>query len=76
MQFVSVKSNFLKWIKKDQIYFINRHNHVASLYCLKETWVIDGGPREVNDIIKHYSRGEFGNVQNPNFDALFDLFLK
>ena len=63
MQFVSVKSNLLKRIKKDQIYFINRHNHVASLYCLKETTVIDGGSRDVNDIIKHYNRGEFGNLQ-------------
>ena len=76
MQFVSVKSNFFKWIKKDQIYFINRHNHVANLYCLKEAIVIDGGPREINDIIKHYNRGEFGNVPNPNFDVLFDLLLK
>ena len=76
MQFVSVKSNFLKWIKKNQTYFINRHNHVASLYCLKEATVIDGGPREVNDIIKHYSRGEFGNVQNPNFDGLIWFIFK
>ena len=42
----------------------------------KEATVIDGGPREVNDIIKHYNRGEFGNVPNPNFSALFDLLLK
>jgi len=76
MQFVSGKSNFLEWIKKDQIYFINRYNHVANLYCLKETTVIDGGPRDMNDIIKHYNRGKFGNATNPNFDILFDLLLK
>lgn len=62
-----------KLMRKDQIYFINRHNHVASLYCLKEATVIDGGPREVNDIIKHYNRGEFGNVPNPNF---IDLIIE
>lgn len=63
-------------VNKDQIYFINRHDHVASIYCLKETRVIDGSPREVNDIIKHYNRGEFDNVPNSNFSVLFDLLLK
>lgn len=49
---------------------------MANLYCLKETTVIDGGPRDMNDIIKHYNRGKFGNATNPNFDILFDLLLK
>ena len=43
------------------------------MYCLKEATIIDGGPREVNDIIKHYNRGEFGNVPNPNF---IDLIIE
>lgn len=56
-----------KLMRKDQIYFLNRFDKVADLYCLKEATVNEGGPREVSDIIKHYNRGEFGNVPNPKF---------
>lgn len=56
-----------KLMRKDQIYFVNRTNNKGFLYCLKEATVSEGGPREVTDIIKHYNRGEFGNVPNPEF---------
>lgn len=56
-----------KLMRKDQIYFVNRNDYSADLYCLKSSTVSDGGPREVNDLIKHYNRGEFGNVPNPQF---------
>jgi len=56
-----------KLMRKDQIYFINRNSQTANLYCLKEATVNEGGPREVNDIVKHYNRGEFVSVPNPSF---------
>ncbi len=54
-------------MRKDQIYFINRNTLKANLYCLKEATVSEGGPREVTDIVRHYNRGEFVSVPNPNF---------
>ena len=56
-----------KLMRKDQIYFVNRTNNNGVLYCLKEATVSEGGPREVTEIVKHYNRGEFGNVPNPEF---------
>lgn len=56
-----------KLMRKDQIYFVNRTNNKGVLYCLKEATVSEGGPREVAEIVKHYNRGEFGNVPNPEF---------
>ena len=54
-------------MRKDQIYFVNRDDEKASLSCLKNQTVESGGPRETGDIIKHYNRGEFGKIPNPNF---------
>ena len=59
-----------KLMRKDQIYFVNRDRENAKLHCLKEFTSSEGGPREVNDIIKHYNRGEFGNVPTPDFVSL------
>ncbi len=56
-----------KLMRKDQIYFVNRTASGAELICLKKYPVNEGGPRDVSDIIKHYNRGEFGTVPNPNF---------
>ena len=59
-----------KLMRKDQIYFLNRNKNKAELFCLKNATAESGGLREVNDIIKHYNRGEFGNVPNPDFISL------
>lgn len=65
-----------KLMRKDQIYFINRTSQKADLYCLKEATVSEGGPREVNDIVKLYNRGEFVSVPNPEFiDLIAEVLL-
>lgn len=54
-------------LRKDQIYFVQRTNKGANLYCLKEATVASGGPREGDDLLKHYNRGDFGPVPTPSF---------
>lgn len=54
-------------MRKDQVYFINRNQEKATLFPLREYTVESGGPREVNELIKHYNHGEFGKVPDPDF---------
>ncbi len=54
-------------LRKDQIYFIERDDNGATLSCLKNMVVKDGGPREGSNLIKRYNEGEFGILPSPNF---------
>ncbi len=54
-------------LRKDQIYFLERNGNEASVFCLKDATVSEGGPREGSDLIKRYNSGEFGTLPDPNF---------
>lgn len=55
-------------MRKDQIYFSFRNLDLSSnLFCLKDATAEKGGPRTAEDIMKHYSKSEFGYVPSPNF---------
>ena len=54
-------------MRKDQIYFLERNEQSANLFCLKKATVSAGGPREGADLIKRYNHGDFVEVPSPNF---------
>ena len=57
-------------MRKDQIYFLERDDRYARLFCLKEATVSSGGPREGADLIKRYNHGDFVEVPSPDFIRL------
>jgi hypothetical protein len=64
-------------LRKDQIYFLERNDGKASLYCLKNATAASGGPREGTDILKRYNKGDYGKLPSPNFiDDLLALLDK
>ena len=54
-------------LRKDQIYFLDREKTKAKIHCLRDYPVSEGGPREGDELLKRYNRGDFGKVPNPNF---------
>ena len=61
-------------LRKDQIYFLERKGNEASVFCLKDATVSEGGPREGSDLIKRYNSGEFGTLPDPSFiEELLDV---
>lgn len=54
-------------LRKDQIYFLDRNETRASLFCLKEATVAEGGPREGSALLRYYQKGAFGKVPMPSF---------
>ena len=60
-----IDCNFL--MRKDQIYFIERQEEKAQLFCLKDFPVAEGGPREGTELVRRYKHGDFGRMPVPNF---------
>ncbi len=55
-------------MRKDQIYFsFRKDDSTSELFCLKDASVANGGPRTVENLNRHYNRGEFGYIPSPNF---------
>lgn len=54
-------------LRKDQICFIRRNMVEASVYCLKDATVSEGGPRSGGDLLKRYNAGDFEKLPSPDF---------
>lgn len=54
-------------MRKEQIYFLSRDKKKARLHCLGDYTVASSGLREGDDLLKRYSKGDFGGVPSPSF---------
>lgn len=54
-------------MRKEQIYFVERTEQEARIYCLGDSTVATSGLREGADLIKRYYKGDFCYVPSPTF---------